>query len=1272
VLSGAEGSRRYVLATASVLCALAGGLLFSPGSALAASEYKKAASIETSSGPWGLAVDQTSGDVLVAELGVVQAFAPVSRPSPQAGYTEGLSLTGFSVTFGVGVDDSGDLSQGDVYVADRGAEAIDKFNSLGMSVEVDPPSNTSNQFGAGAEPKLLAEPSDAAVDPTDGDVYVTDELRGVVDVYTPLGEFMTQFSTREEEPTGLAFNSSGSDLYVVARGTVEELTALGAAVEQTTGPCVHTPFVDCGGEAAAVAVDPSTNNVYVDEDGKATVAVYEATGARANPAEFSTGIRGTRGLAVDGTTHAVYISNNSNKTVEVYLPIVLPTVVTEPASNVTATSATLRGTINPESETLPASWQFQCEGGLNVPASPVSVGTGTSEMPVTATLSGLTPDTEYSCRLVGSNTGNSEHVYGAYAPFTTFGPPSAGGESSSEVGLTTATISAEVNAEGSPSEYRFEYGASTAYGSATPWMSFGPQREGVEVHARLSGLQPGAAYHFRVLAKNAYGEAPGADTTFATFSTDTFTLPDGRLDEMVTPVDNHNANVEVPSTGVTDLEADIPGTNFVPYQAAADGDAVAYVAEPNGAGSGSATGNGNEYLATRAPAGGWTQVNLQPPGYFSPQYQAFSSELSIGILDGSAGAFIDANLPPLAASAPGGGYDVLYACMVSQGPCTVGEGATPPENPFLPLFTTTPPNRPPANGAEGPGFRTFSVGGGERLVYSGASSDFSHLLFEANDDLLNGAGSLESELDEDVKREVEAGEDGNDLYDSVAGRLSLVNVLPHSTVAPHATFGSAAPGNGNIAFHNLPDLSHAISADGSRNFWTDLTAGADMEHVYVRENDEKTIAVSEGAARFWTATPDGRYAYYTEGEKLWRFDVESEAREELAGEGLKGESAGVQGVIGVNEEGEDGTYLYFVANGVLGAGAEAGDCDPGQGDPASRTCTLYIRRDGVTTFIAKLSEADDLEGLLTISGAESGDWQPGLGDRSAEVTPDGRGLVFESSRSLTGYDSDGLSEVFVYDADTGRLFCASCDPSGEAPPNAKPAAGAAAYLPLSTSATYMPRWISDDGSRVFFDSSEPLSPQDSNDRQDVYEWERYERDSSTDSCTNAPAESASENVQKQEKGCIFLLSGGTSSDDSFLIDASASGNDVFFVSRARLTGQDQNDNFNLFDARVGGVPPLSAPACSGTGCQGVPPAPPIFATPSSVTFNGVGNFEPPSPSAVNSKPETKPLTRAQQLAKALKACKGKRNKQKRAACKAQARKRYGAKTKAKKPTKDGR
>ena len=123
------------------------------------------------------------------------------------------------------------------------------------------------------------------------------------------------------------------------------------------------------------------------------------------------------------------------------------------------------------------------------------------------------------------------------------------------------------------------------------------------------------------------------------------------------------------------------------------------------------------------------------------------------------------------------------------------------------------------------------------LAYAGANAGTStvpassDLLFEADDALLTGGGKLESELDEDVKKEVKSGEDGNDLYDSVAGQLSLVNVLPNGTVAPHATFGSAPSG-----VTEPPDFSHVISADGSRIFWTDLNTGAN-DRLRARERD---------------------------------------------------------------------------------------------------------------------------------------------------------------------------------------------------------------------------------------------------------------------------------------------------------------------------------------------------------------------------------------------------------------------------------------------------
>ena len=95
-------------------------------------------------------------------------------------------------------------------------------------------------------------------------------------------------------------------------------------------------------------------------------------------------------------------------------------------------------------------------------------------------------------------------------------------------------------------------------------------------------------------------------------------------------------------------------------------------------------------------------------------------------------------------------------------------------------------------------------------------SDFHDLLFEANDALLAGEGSLAKELEQDVKGEVAKGEATNYyLYDDVDSRLSLVDVSPEGKVVPGAAFGRASiRGSESTAeslFRNPPDFSHAVS-----------------------------------------------------------------------------------------------------------------------------------------------------------------------------------------------------------------------------------------------------------------------------------------------------------------------------------------------------------------------------------------------------------------------------------------------------------------------------
>jgi hypothetical protein len=795
------------------------------------------------------------------------------------------------------------------------------------------------------------------------------------------------------------------------------------------------------------------------------------------------------------------------------------------------------------------------------------------------------------------------------------------GESFSSAGSGGIVVHGQLNPGQGPIEtYDFEYGPTTEYGSSTSVEDIHGVDESVGVSAQLSGLAADTEYHFRLVATGADGETTqGKDIVFRTRPTGLLSLPDGRVYEMVSPPSEHNANVFVPEMFTAGSQ--LPGSEGVqsrlPFQASTDGDAVVYGGESSEGGNGlDAEGAGEEYLATRAPEGGWLQANIQPPGVVAARYQAFSDDLSTGILEWAEN----------------------------------GSGET-----HGPLFL-----RNDSNGSYG----ALSPRG--ETVYAGASSNGGELFM-----------------------------DPSGLYDFAQGHVSRVDVLPNGEAEADATFGSPALRNPEA---NPPDLGHVISTDGSKVFWSAVTSGG----LYVRENpsspesprdvqgectvsgDACTVQVDakapaaaggSGGGRFWTASSDGSMVLFTDESKLtvdstaalgapdlYEYQVNPETGKPGTLVDLTvhaGEPAGVQGVLGASE---DGSYVYFVADGALAEGAQPQSCEaePVPGEPTGG-CNLYVEHEGTISFIALLSSQDGMRVMPAAgdanSGGEFGDWQPGLGHRTAGVTPDGESLVFSSNMSLTGYDNHAVyggkltrvDEVFVYRVG-GGLSCVSCDPGREAP--SEYGGGAAGFLPVSWSDTYLPRWISEDGGRVFFDSPEPLAVQDSNGKQDVYEWER----NGTGSC-------------KAQSGCVYLLSRGASQDASWLLGASANGSDVFIVTRAQLVAAGQGETFAVYDARVGGVQPPAQAGCPVGGCQVAPGLPPVFSTPPSSTFEGVGNFPPATPvsGSTKAKPKAKVLTRAQKFAGALKAC---RRKQRRArhSCEAQARRRY-AKSKAKKRAK---
>lgn len=231
--------------------------------------------------------------------------------------------------------------------------------------------------------------------------------------------------------------------------------------------------------------------------------------------------------------------------------------------------------------------------------------------------------------------------------------------------------------------------------------------------------------------------------------------------------------------------------------------------------------------------------------------------------------------------------------------------------------------------------------------------------------------------------------------------------------------------------------SGAISQDGSHVYFTELEDGP----IYLAQAGKanKPIAATIGAAAaFQLASSNGRYAFFTKGAHLYRWDATNEAEVDIAGE--------VQGVLGGSE---DGSRIYYLS-----------------------ASGLFLWEEGVTTKVA--------------AGAASSNYPPATG--TARVSADGTHLLFLSAEELSGYENNGQMEVFL--SGPAGLSCVSCNPTGERPEGSASIPAAISNGQLAGAfAGYKPRALSADGNRVFFDSFDDLVPQDSNKDQDVYEWE---------------------------------------------------------------------------------------------------------------------------------------------------------------------------------------
>jgi len=666
---------------------------------------------------------------------------------------------------------------------------------------------------------------------------------------------------------------------------------------------------------------------------------------------------------------------------------------------------------------------------------------------------------------------------------------------------------------------------------------------------------------------------------------------------------------------------------------------------------------------------------------------------------------------------PSGSESALFGEAKAQGEKFSAEGhSLPPEVGYLPLVTDANTNGTPFGGTPAsPVELSFNSG----LQFAVATADFSHALLYSSPFIATEGPKEEHGLYEwsggklSLVSLLPASEG---TVPAPGAKIELGAGIPEETPT---NLRHAQSADGSRVFWTADSKGSGLGPLYLRDTVKKQTVRVDLPEPGVPQP-------SEGEARFQLASETGSRVFFTDRQRLTTDSTAREANEsptaqadlyvcqvgeeagkptcslkDLSVDSNPGESANVQGdVLGASE---NGSSVYFVATGVLATGATPG------------ADNLYLAQtvggNWTTRFIATLSHEDSPDW-----GVIGGQFIGQAANVSARVSPHGQYLAFMSSKRLTGFNNtDAIEvagegetakqhadeEVFLYNsANGGTLSCPSCNPAGARPHGVfdtrESGEGAgllvdrpetwtskrtgvdhwlAGSLPGWTRITqketlYQSSYLNDEG-RLYFMSADPLTPASAEERR-------------KETIGAAPQEVGLENVYQYEpkglgsctsaSGCVSQLSQGTSGRESAFLDATESGNDVFLITADKLLPQDTDTALDIYGARVCSeaspciVPPGGTTASCGSTAECHPGefSPPSNQVPASASFTGPGNtiHAVSNGEVLNNKVvgKAKPLTNAQKLAAAIKACKTKykKNKKKRQACEKAAHKKYSA------------
>jgi hypothetical protein len=1058
---------------------------------------------------------------------------------------------------GVAVDNSHLASAGDLYTTDlfngNGLPSINRFDPSGKLIS--PPS----PFGSTSFPELYY--SGAAVNPTDGDLYVVKALS-----YEKI--FLPAIETYNPSTGALV----GKPLSLPVPGNLDEGHFLDVQIAADSQGHVYVPEPLKEVEKSPVGsgqFEAVPNDEVVEYEYEAAAETWKV---KATFTDKGT-LREPTGVAVDSTGNVWVADKGNNRIVElnqadapVGKPILIKNEQTSSSNAGVMDSVALDGhgnvfvTLANQADAC-GSVVSPCTHLLELNSASeqvADIGAGTFEAGSKGSR-GVAPPmvaVDDSTGRVYVSDATNEKVWIFGPP----NPPSVGKELTAELTATEAKLGALVSPGGIPTSYRFEYGATASYGSSTP-IPAGSAGEGLTskaVWAAANSLAPGTTYHYRVVAENELAEGAhavyGPDQTFTTLTAEqaacrpneefrsgfSARLPDCRAYELVTP----------PVKTSVEFDRDVANHSSV---VAASGEALSMIAhEPF---PGAPTG-GHDYVAMRGPSG-WRLENIDPvesyTGVLCPELSdgnmevpAYSEDVSSEVI--SLGSSVRASQPPLSnnkESCNSKGLQVVKGEPVGYQNLLRRDNQTG-EYKLVNNLEAAPPGVTPAD-----------------AHFQGASADLSHIIFTEQAPLAQGA-----------QYGVE------NLYEWDEGVVRLLTWLPNGAPA----VGSLAAEKGSSVHEQV------ISDEGSHVFF--ISGG----NLYVRIDGERTVQIdkaqrvagSSGGGQFQAASADGSHVLFTDASQLTKDSTATAGEPDLYECVLSpgatecqltdltvakaSAHADVQYVSSFGRK--DSSHVYFTATGVLATNKR--EYTDSNGNTVIEEAkkggeNLYVSEDGQIAFITTLNKGEGAGGV---------------------ISPDGAWFAFLSSRSLTGYDnvkSSGapVHEIFLYGASSGQLACASCLPSGEAPESGGPE-------------TFYPGRHLMDGGLLFFETPEALVPSDTNGQRDVYEYE------------NGQASLISSGTSSFES---VLVGAGESGRDVFVSSTQE------LVPQDTLEGMLVVYDAREY----GGFPFVGSAECTTPeGCRGPASAQAaLYGAPASQTFSGAGNLAPPAKTPVKTKPKPK-------------------------------------------------